>query len=165
MPQQERKILNKYPLSDTTAKRWPELASNLASLATSDKSKELVESTNKIKEMSWLGKLLSGNAHGMMNPITGTVSLNRDVINEDKVDLMSVLSHELKHAYQRDKAGILSLIYGNRDEQEKQAYSSEISSPIRRDIRLPLEGKQIDSRILRKREESNNGKFLRSAYK
>lgn len=154
MPQ---KIFKKYPLSDDTAKKWPKLAESLASLATSDKTKELVESVPKIKEMGWLGKLLSGNAHGMMNPITGTVSLNKDIINEDNADLMNVLSHELRHGKQRKDAGILALLYGNRDEQEKQAYGSEMSTPVRKDINLPLlKGQKKDPRIFKNYNAKRN---------
>ncbi len=127
-----QKPQKKYPLSEKNAQSWPELEQTLASIAAT----QGVPDANNIRPMNWFERMISGNAHGMTNPVTGTVSLNRNVIGEDNADLSSVLSHELKHAEQRKRKGILGTLFGNREALEREAYSSEIPKKYSRDIRL-----------------------------
>lgn len=142
----------KYPLSDKTAQEWPELEQVLASLAINEMPNE-IGMVNSIKPKGILGKVFGRGMMGNYNPITNNIALDRSLSGQE---LSDTLMHELVHARQRNQSGsgILQTIFGNKNEQERQAEGTVIKRKPqmiapRTDINLPLlKGQEIDPRLL-----------------
>lgn len=149
-----------YPLSDKTAQEWPELEQVLASLAINEMPNE-IGMVDSIKPKGILGKVFGRGMMGNYNPITNNIALDRSLSGQE---LSDTLMHELVHARQRNQSGsgILQTIFGNKNEQERQAEGTVIKRKPqmiapRTDINLPLlKGQKIDPRIKKENEFIKN---------
>lgn len=122
------------PISQDVQQEWPELAKQWASHEMR-MPKETTKAT-KVKPMNWLERMMHGNAYAITRP-WNTIALNRPAIEQDKIDLGDVLTHELTHVGQTP--GFLGY-FGSRAKQlEDEAMRSEMTRKRPRDINLPLE--------------------------
>ena len=94
---------------------------------------ELVKGA-KIRPMGWLGRTFLPQAKGVMNPLTGTVSLNEaQMAGDAPQDVADTVLHELTHRQQRERSGPLRSLmnimtpqgpYGQRPD-ELEAFQAE----------------------------------------
>jgi hypothetical protein len=133
------------PISESTQTEYPELAREWASAEMNMPQETTM--TNRVGPMGALGRFLSGGAYAAANPILGSISLNRQAIEQDKQNLGDVLAHELTHMHQKP-----SLIAGFRKyytppeniPEEQEALAAESKRPVRRsDIYLPPEKRKV----------------------
>lgn len=130
------------PLSDSTKKVWPELEKAWAGheIEMPDEAQQ----TNRVRPMNFIERSIYGpNVNAATMP-WGTIALNRPAIENNKIDIDSLLTHELTHIGQNQKEGIWGAYSkgGSKDmpDYEKEAYDAENNRYKRvrtTDINLP----------------------------
>lgn len=105
-------------------KSWPELSKSFDKM---QRENPTATASTMVRPMGPIAKMLHPNAYGYTSP-WGTVSLNRELMNEDKADLDSTLAHELVHVNQTNRLGAIRTIYNNltgNQALEDEAYKAE----------------------------------------
>lgn len=132
------------PISESVQNEYPELAKAWAHQEFTMPQETTM--TNRVSPMGPLGRFLSGGAYAAANPILGTISLNRQLIERDQQNLEDILTHELTHIRQKP-----SLMAGFRKyytppenvPEEQEALAAEQNRPRGRgDIYLKPERKR-----------------------
>lgn len=140
MPQEQKKakpsLLRRIFGDAHIPNNWPELQKQWAGREI--EYPEDAAKVNSISEMGPFSKWRYPDAYAVTGPL-GNIYLNRKLIEKDKQDLSSVLSHELKHVGQ-GFGGFLRQMYDPNVENE--AINREAMRPVRKDIHLPAERKK-----------------------
>ena len=97
-----RRILGD-PVSNTTANKWPELAT--AWRGQQNEFPKDAARVSNIGEMGPLSKMIHGDADAITGPF-GSIRLNREVMAKNGQDVNDVLAHELTHVGQGPMAFI-----------------------------------------------------------
>jgi len=119
-------------MSNRMATQYPDVEKAFA--GRSVEFPENAAKVNRIGEMGFLKRKLTGDAYGSTSPF-GTIELNMPAIQRDKQDINDVLSHEMAHAGQ-GISGFLKSFYSR--EPEDKAINSEVFRKVRKtDIQLP----------------------------
>jgi hypothetical protein len=121
-------------MSNRMATKYPEVEASFA--GRSIEFPENAAKVNRIGEMGWLKRKLTGDAYGSTSPL-GTIELNMPAIRRDGQDLNDVLSHEMAHAGQ-GLTGFLKSFYS--PEPEHKAINAEVLRKVRK-TDIPLRGK------------------------
>lgn len=130
------------PLSTGNAEAWPELAKSWA--GRQHEMPNEARGVGKLKPMNWLERKIYGpTVQGITYP-WGTIALNRENVEANKVNLDDLLVHEMTHIGQKQKGGILGMFSkgGSMDmpdyEQEAfEAANNRYKKNRLTDIRLP----------------------------
>ena len=135
-----RRVLGIPAMSDDTTTEWPELAN-----AWAGREIELPQeaaATKAVRPMNSFEKFISGDAAGLTWPWK-TIAVNRDVVENEGMDLGDVLAHELIHVGQNSLGGLLRNAYSNvskkygNQPREIEAFEYGSSRPVRtKDIHL-----------------------------
>lgn len=115
------------PLSQSNADKWPALASSWAGRQTEMPNE--AKGVGKLKPMNFIERAIYGpNSQAVTYP-WGTIAVNRENVERNKIDLNSLLVHELTHIGQGQKEGIMNMFSrgGSKDmpDYEQEAYDAE----------------------------------------
>lgn len=134
------------PVSESTAAAWPELEKSWAGREIEMPSE--TAATHKVRPMNWYEKYAVGPSGRAIAWPWGTIALDREGIEREKMDLDDLLVHELTHVGQVKKSGLakhLKETIGASPEYlarpyEQEAFEAEASRNVRRtDIPLPTQ--------------------------
>lgn len=129
-------------MSDSTAKNWPQLESEIADAEINMPNES--QATNRVFEMGPVTRTLYPDAYAMTGPL-GTIGFNRGLIEQDKQNLGDVVTHELTHIGQGKQAFYKKYLPGGLSALENEAVNKEAMRPIRRDdVYLSPENTGID---------------------
>lgn len=115
------------PISQSTEQEWPELRKSWAGreVEMPDES----NATTGVRPMNFLERYYFGPQTQAATYPWGTIALNRENIDKNKVNLDSLLVHELTHIGQGKKEGIWGAYTkgGSKDmpDYEQEAYDAE----------------------------------------
>ncbi len=135
-------------MSDRMANKYPEVEKSFA--GRSIEFPENAAKVNRIGEMGWLKRKITGDAYGSTSPL-GTIELNMDAIRRDKQNLDDVLAHEMAHAGQ-GVTGFLKSLYST--EPEDKAINAEVFRKVRK-TDIPLQANNSGG---------GGGNVIRNAY-
>jgi len=131
------------PLSEANAAAWPELEQEWHGREIEMPTE--AAGVNSVRPMNFLEKYFFPKNYAQQYP-WGTIALNRDLMNQDKIDLGDTLVHELTHVGQDQKTGFLGRSLNNARNMNKdyldrpeelEAFGAEMKRPVlRNDIFL-----------------------------
>lgn len=114
------------PLSQKNAEAWPELAKSWAGRQHEMPNES--KGVGKLKPMNWLERKIYGpTTQGITYP-WGTVAINRENVEANKVNLDDLLVHELTHIGQGQREGMFGMFSkgGSKDmpDYEQEAFDA-----------------------------------------
>lgn len=125
-------------MSDKTAKDWPELENAVAGRQIEMPNESA--KVNRIMEMGPIFKYFHPDAYAVTGPM-GTISMNKQLIKNDKQDVNDVLAHELTHVGQ-GKSGFLRKFYEPNAVEDEAVNRESMRNVQKGDIFLHPERKK-----------------------